>query len=642
LSDQPDVSKAQLYVDQKAWNWRRASSNQINVESCPLPECGNSNWKFFINSDNGCWDCKVCGKEGNLHQLMQTLGDRMESLISMQDLARSNQAPESLPNMEKLHEQLMQDEEAMPYLMEERGWTYETIVALKLGMDNRDGKKWVVYPYYQHDQLVFAKWRTLPPFEKDFRSVTGRDTPLFNDNAIVKDMEELWIVEGEADAISLYNIGITNVVGVPGAGMKKAPWITKLDNAKPKKMYLLYDNDTAGQDGAREFAIRFGIDRFNNIVLPQFQTANGKEGKDITEWLKAGHTLDELRTLAAAAHPFDVPGVQNVSTLLDELRKHITEKGTLVPRYVTQWPSLNAKFGGANDGMLVGVVADAKIGKTTLVMNWLWWLVRELKEVGLLYCLEMSNQEMTKKLVSHDQQVDLSPYRGKDPIEKSAYDKKQAEELLAGIDNMVAKLPTIGGDLLFGHNTASSAEEVFDTIRNAVRRYGCKVVAFDNLHLLADSTLRSLGHRTAYLSQLSKKFLSLAKELNILIILIMQPNRGQEGEMTRARNVDGSSAMEKDVDAMLCLNRVREGKVRMNDLELIGDLDVAENFGPKLYVRVDLSRYAPGGVCTLHMDGGRSTVSEMFAEDPLPKMSVPVEVGVPAAQSVQAEQFVEA
>jgi replicative DNA helicase len=628
-----EVSKAQLYVDQKAWTWRLASSNQLNLQTCPLPDCGNTNWKFFINRENGLWDCKVCSSRGNLHDLMKALGDRMENLSSMQDLSRSKNTPEQLPDIDRLHQALLDNDEAMLYLMNERGWSHETITKLKLGFDYFSDKPWVVYPYIQKDTLLFAKWRTLPPAAKDFRAVTGRDNPLYNDDAIVKDMEELFIVEGEADAITLINAGITNVIGVPGASMKKAAWITKLDNAAPKKMYLLYDNDKSGQEGARAFATRFGIERFRNIVLPPFKTKSGADGKDISEWLISSHTIEELSTLTALASPFDVPGVQSAGDVLAELKRSVQERGTMIPTYTSPWPSLNKKFGGADRGMVIGIEAEAKVGKTTLAMDWVWWLAQTLDEVALIDCLEVANKEMVKKFVSHVAQVDLTPYRGDDEAEKIEYDKKQTEEFLKGIDFTVDQVATSKGDILFAHKVPESVDEAFDTIRNAVRRYGCSIVVFDNLQLLADTTLKNLGHRSAHISGISKRFVALAKELNILIFLIVQPKRVGEGEIVSARHADGSSAIEKDVDAMICLHRQREGKVRASDLDAIDNLDVAENFSPKMYVRVDLSRYAPGGTVTLWMDGGRSTVTELDAE----RVKLP---GPPATQglSVPTEQ----
>jgi replicative DNA helicase len=170
-------------------------------------------------------------------------------------------------------------------------------------------------------------------------------------------------------------------------------------------------------------------------------------------------------------------------------------------------------------------------------------------------------------------------------------------------------VPNYKADLLFGYSRSNKPDEVFSTIRQAVRRYGVKVVCYDNLQLMS----RSLEHQTQEISRLTKEFKALALELNIFIILIIQPNRVAEGQIVAARNAMGSSAIEKDVDCMICLHRNRVGKISASDFT--GWMETEDNFEPHLLVRVDLSRYAPGGTCTLFFDGARSTVREFIAED---------------------------
>jgi hypothetical protein len=112
---------------------------------------------------------------------------------------------------------------------------------------------------------------------------------------------------------------------------------------------------------------------------------------------------------------------------------------------------------------------------------------------------------------------------------------------------------------------------------------------------------------------LTKDFKAMAMELKILVYLIIQPHRVGEGQIISSRNAMGSSAIEKDVDCMICLHRNRIGQIKEQDFK--GYLDIEENFEPQMLVRADLTRYAPGGVCTLFMDGARSTVREFLPSD---------------------------
>ena len=87
-----------------------------------------------------------------------------------------------------------------------------------------------------------------------------------------------------------------------------------------------------------------------------------------------------------------------------------------------------------------------------------------------------------------------------------------------------------------------------------MRRYGVKIVCFDNLQLL----VRSIEHSAQETSKITKMFKEICIELNIVVLLIVQPNRVREGQIIAARNAMGSSAIEKDVDSFIGLHRNRK------------------------------------------------------------------------------------
>jgi replicative DNA helicase len=258
-------------------------------------------------------------------------------------------------------------------------------------------------------------------------------------------------------------------------------------------------------------------------------------------------------------------------------------------------PSLNKRVGGFEDGDLVGIMAEAKRGKTTLLLNQLDWCAAECGHPALLHCLEMPPKRMVRKWISMVTQTDDTP--GASKITQETIN--QALEIGSRMKS----------DLLFGYQKVQRTDDVFELFHQAVRRYGVKVVGFDNLQLL----VRSVEHFAQETSRLAKDFKAMAMELKILVHLIIQPHRVQEGTIISSRNVHGSSAVAKDVDCMICLHRNRIGQIKEQDFK--GYLDIEENFEPQMLVRADLTRYAPGGVCTLFMDGARSTVREFLPSD---------------------------
>lgn len=580
-------------MQQMGWTSKRSGLDQTCIQTCPF--CHNTNFKFYI-SDSGLFDCKVCPESGNLYQLKQKLGISVEGVMSMKDSIPIGTQPSPLPNFPGLHWRLMNDksmEDVLDYLVATRKFSIEVIEKQMIGADTFYSKetsqkiKCYVIPYFDAAGVpVFFKARSIPP-NREFFAPSGRQAPLYNGAIVKPGLEELILCEGEADCISVLSQGYETVVGVPGANVQKAEWIAKLDKAAPKDIYILFDRDKVGQQAAHELAKRIGIDKVKNILLPEF------DGKDINDWFAAGHTLDELRELMAAAKKFDVAGVKGVSEILNELEDDVDGFGN-APTYDTPWPSLTSKLGGGEPGDVIGIIAEGKVGKTSTALNWLHHYSMQ-GHPTMMFCLEMLPKRLVRKWVCHVTQTD-------DTIGKSDFGK----HTVVAAKEVVKQMPA---DILFGYSSTHKPDEIYDTIRQAVRRYGVKVLCFDNLQFLVSN----VQHSTQETSKISKDFKRLAMELGILILLIIQPNRVAEGQIVAARNANGSSAIEKDVDAMVCLHRNRVMQMRASDFR--GVVETEENLEPHMLVRVDLSRYAPGGITTLYMDGAKSTVRELQPED---------------------------
>jgi twinkle protein len=76
------------------------------------------------------------------------------------------------------------------------------------------------FPYYRNGSLVAVKYRSFP--EKDFTQDSGGAHDFFGIDKVEKG-KPIIIVEGEIDALTLHEIGISNAVSVPsGAPIKVA------------------------------------------------------------------------------------------------------------------------------------------------------------------------------------------------------------------------------------------------------------------------------------------------------------------------------------------------------------------------------------------------------------------------------------
>jgi replicative DNA helicase/5S rRNA maturation endonuclease (ribonuclease M5) len=642
------TSPAMIYVTQKGWAWRGGDSGQIQLEVCPF--CKSSDWKFYLavmNPEEGTRDglyfChkSACNKTGNLRVLQEHMGDRIAGVESRNEWAgKTDRKVDALPDVEVCHAALLGDAEAVDYLLNVRGFSMEVIKRQKLGLKDKvyfreaGNVRALVLPYLVNGNVVFAKYRTMPPSPKDFISPTGWEAPLYNGEIMVDGLHEVVFVEGEADCLSCLSNGVENVVGVPGAGVKKASWIEALDRIAPEKIYVLYDSDRAGQKGAQELASRIGVEKCLRIALPL-------GNKDINEWFVKGGTLEQFEELKRNAQLFDITGVTSSGDALQQLEDELAGKVDLAPKYVTQWPSLN-RLVGMEEGDVLDILAPEKVGKTTFGLNLIDHMCSAYGEDGLIVCLEMTSTRLARKWVSMVTGFDDTITTPGTPESKA-----KLEELKAAC--IVAREIQRGreADLFFAYPQAyKTPEDIYALIRNCVRRYGIKWCMLDNLQLLCDSTLENKGHRTIHLSQISKGLAKIAKDHRINMIRILQPRQIEDGSLVQSRHVDGSSQIVKDTDALISLWRSQTGTTKKSEWESGRGEEGEASFDPKIKVTVALSRYSSGGSCSLRFDGARSQVRE---PDPNQRMNIAAKVnynstipgipmeGTPVIQSEQGE-----
>jgi hypothetical protein len=567
---------------------------------------------------------------------------------SRKEWAGTKGEQEQLPNAELCHAALLGDADAMDYLLHVRGFSREVIEKQKLGLvaqrffREAGTVKALVIPYLVNGNVVFAKYRTLPPSPKDFTSSTGWDAPLYNGEVMNEPLNDLVFVEGETNTISLLNYGITNVVGVPGANIKKAVWIEALDKLIEAglKVYILYDDDKVGRKSAQEIASRIGFDKCWRLQIPYFevtvpidqcklcdsdgnsikegtdkhvQCLHKRPGKDSNEWFQyGGGTPEAFEELKKHATLFDVTGVSSSVDALQQLEDENEGKVDAAPTYATQYPELN-KLVGFEDGDIIDIVAPEKVGKTTFGLNLLDHMVKTYGEDGLLVCLEMTQVRLAKKWVSL-----VTGFEDNIVMAGTPEAKAKKEALGKAIRDARSVQQNRSADLYFAYpQMVKEPEDVFKLIRDCIRRYGVKWVMFDNVQRLCDDTLKNQGHRTVHMSQISKGFAKLAKDYRIKLIRILQPKRIEKGQVITTNDVDGSSQVAKDCDCMITMWRKVLGEMKKSEYEeeSVGFAETVQSFEPKTKLTVGLSRYSSGGSCYVLCDGARSTFRSFREEE---------------------------
>lgn len=559
--------------------------------NCPF--CEDTRKRMGVHKENLFWNCFNCETKG---KGLRSFQKRYEGEARDSDeIPESDQVREERKKEEKEHVQIEQDKAAKhaekldaegrgarEYLTKVRGFKRSTIEHFQLGSWKTNGYEYISIPFWKRGKLVNIKYRAIDYDDRKWkwRRIKGGESALFHDNVIDHDHEQIYLTEGELDTVALWNAGVKNVAAVTtGAKSFKQEWFERL--AKFKRIYIVYDNDVDGQDGAKKVAERLGMNRCFNVVLPKI---DGLKKVDINEYFwnskdkKQRFTLPDFKKLVKAARRFEVPDVVSLrDAIKDAHRSRFLADEDEVMGFPTPWRKVNTLTAkGTRPGHLVVVSGVSKVGKTTWVQNWLRFTA--LQDTGtFIYECEMKPDQLSEKWVA---------------METPNLDQKEdfAEEDFSWA---TYKLPV--DKIWIGHPRTEmlTLDNVCKTIRAAVQRYGCRVVVFDNLHFLvrSDNVKDEIGRVT-------RTFKLLAESLNILFILIVHPRKVGNKEPT-PDDLKDSSSIFQDLDTLVFVHRYMTTANKDDD-----EAEQQAGYGPLTKVTVT-GRWSPGGVCWQYFDGVR-------------------------------------
>ena len=206
---------------------------------------------------------------------------------------------------------------------EGRGISQSTLNRLKVS----EGIEWmpqtgknentIQFNYFINNELINIKYRD---GRKNFKLVKDAEKVFYNlDNIVGHD----WcvIVEGEMDALSLFEAGIRNVVSVPNGATLNRLNLDYLDNCieyfdDKSKIILATDSDEAGQNLQQELIRRFGAE--------VCWLASFGDYKDANDFIIA-NGRNALRDAIHNAQPVPLENVVTVGDINEELEEFIYE-----------------------------------------------------------------------------------------------------------------------------------------------------------------------------------------------------------------------------------------------------------------------------------------------------------------------------
>lgn len=312
------VLKHYSIYDKFKWSGKQLTS------SCPIHK-GDSPTQFSVNTDKNVWKCfsPNCKKGGNaldfivemekvsihaaankaiewFHLDIETMSAKSgeekigeTETVSTPKPAASRPAVETekvIPNA-PLKFRLDKLEREHPYLIEERGFTLETIVDFGIGYCSKGmmaGR--IAIPIHNSEGNVVAyagRWPGEPP-DKDterYKLPPGfrKSQELFNlDRAIQEPVaKSLIIVEGFFDCIKIHEHGYKKVVALMGSTMSAAQEeLIRYHTEFNSRVIVMLDENDAGRAGREDIAVR--LSKFCYVRVHEFSVPDA-EPEHLTE-----------------------------------------------------------------------------------------------------------------------------------------------------------------------------------------------------------------------------------------------------------------------------------------------------------------------------------------------------------------------
>lgn len=276
---------------------------------------------FSVSPAKDIYKCFGCGKSGDAisflieHQkfsYLEAIGYLGRKYgIEIEDGGKKEYV-KPLSRLEKL------GKKSLDWFENERKISNNTLLRFTVTEDNewmpqfKQETRVICFNYFRDEVLVNTKFRGP---QKSFKMVKDAELIFYNLDGI-KNEKTCVIVEGEIDALSMYEAGVYNCVSVPNGAAKGNQRLEYVDNCYEyftgmEKIILAVDNDAAGKRLKEELIRRLGYEKCWQIFFPE----GCKDANDVL--VKLGK--EALLELVTNAQPLPIEGVVSMDELYPDV-----------------------------------------------------------------------------------------------------------------------------------------------------------------------------------------------------------------------------------------------------------------------------------------------------------------------------------
>jgi replicative DNA helicase len=280
------------------------------------------------------------------------------------------------------------------------------------------------------------------------------------------------------------------------------------------------------------------------LTASEIAARSFEEQDDVASW------VDEVeQQMFAVTAERATTSAQPVRALIKDamasIEKLIDQKGALtgIP---TGFRDLDKLTSGLHDGNVIVIAGRPSMGKTALAMNIAENVAIDQNIPVGVFSLEMSSEELVKRLLCSQARVNLRAVR----------DGFLSEEHFPRLTTAASRL--MRAPLLIDDTAGLTVHQVRARARRLKAQHNIKLLVIDYLQLMKSPSRRADASRQVEIADISGGVKALAKELKIPIIVLSQLNRQPEARdegKPRLSDLRESGAIEQDADLVGLLVR---------------------------------------------------------------------------------------
>jgi len=220
------------------------------------------------------------------------------------------------------------------------------------------------------------------------------------------------------------------------------------------------------------------------------------------------------------------------------------------------------------------LAARPSVGKTALMMNIVERIAVEQKVPTLVFSAEMSRNVVMSRLIFGRARIELQDQDKPRQWAKGALGRFQS-----------ASREIMDSPLWIDDRGRPPLNEIKAKARRLHKEKGIKFIAIDYLQLVQHHSAKTIGSREREVAEISAGLKTLAKELNVGILVLAQLNRqvesrtGKDQGRPKLSDLRESGSLEQDADVVGLLYRADYGKSDADaaECEGVSTLTIAKN-----------------------------------------------------------------